>query len=237
PVITRFKELLSVNETSIGKLEKKAFNTSIEVKNVDFSYEENKVLDNVSVSFKKNGKYAVTGHSGSGKSTLINIIMGLIKPDNGEVLYDGININELSDTDRADIISIVPQDTFLFNDTIRNNVTLFRSDITEDSIIKALKKADIWTLVEGLPEGLDTIVAENGKNFSGGEKQRFALARAYLKNTPILVLDEGTSAIDAETARAIEDKLIEDKELTLIAITHDVSDEHLKRFDNVIRIK
>lgn len=236
PVIERFKELLSVSEDKNSKIEKKDFNTSIEVKHVAFSYDENKVLNDMSVTFKKNGKYAVVGQSGAGKSTLINVIMGLLIPDNGEVLYDGIGINEISDTDRAELISIVPQDTFLFNDTIRNNVTLFDEKILEEAILNALKKAGIWALVEGLPEGLDTVVAENGKNFSGGEKQRFALARAYLKNTPILILDEGTSAIDAETARMIEDKLIEDKALTLIAITHDTSDEHLKRFDEVIRL-
>ena len=226
----------SADDCNVQKIQKPDLTDRIEVKNVSFSYGDAPVLDKVSTVFKKGGKYAVTGLSGSGKSTLMNVVMGLLPADSGEVTYDGVNIKKLTPEDRSRIVSIVPQDSFLFNDTIRNNVTLFEKDIPDDRIIKALESAGIRGLIESLPEGLDTVVAENGSNFSGGEKQRFSLARAILRDCPVLVLDEGTSAIDTETAKQIEKKLLEKKDLTLIAITHDVSQEHLALFVGVVRV-
>ncbi|MBO4504883.1 MAG: ABC transporter ATP-binding protein [Lachnospiraceae bacterium] len=239
PINTRFAEIMadnSADDCNVQKIQKPDLTDRIEVKNVSFSYGDAPVLDKVSTVFKKGGKYAVTGLSGSGKSTLMNVVMGLLPADSGEVTYDGVNIKKLTPEDRSRIVSIVPQDSFLFNDTIRNNVTLFEKDIPDDRIIKALESAGIRGLIESLPEGLDTVVAENGSNFSGGEKQRFSLARAILRDCPVLVLDEGTSAIDTETAKQIEKKLLEKKDLTLIAITHDVSQEHLALFDGVVRV-
>ena len=127
-------------------------------------------------------------------------------------------------------------DSISHDETIRNNVALFSGEVSDEHIIEALKAAGIWETVDALPDKLDTVIAENGSNFSGGEKQRFALARAILRDPQVLVLDEGTSAIDAATAAQIERKLMEKKELTLIAITHDVSKEHLDLFDGVVRV-
>ena len=239
PIVERFKGILADEGgegTNGGSAGKTGLSGRIEVKDVSFSYGDNKVLDKVSACFEKGRKYAVTGMSGSGKSTLINIVTGLLTADSGEVTYDGIKVQDIRPEDRSRIVSIVPQDNFLFNDTIRNNVALFASEVSDEQIIDALKKAGIWETVDALPDKLDTVIAENGSNFSGGEKQRFALARAILRDPEVLVLDEGTSAIDAETAALIERKLMEKKDLTLIAITHDVSKEHLDLFDGVVRV-
>ncbi len=239
PISARFEEIMgegTAEEISRDYVQKTDLNSRIEVKNVSFSYGDSPVLDNVSTCFEKGGKYAVTGMSGSGKSTLMNVVMGLLEADSGEVTYDGIDVKDISPENRSRIVSMVPQDTFLFNDTIRNNVGLFDKDISDDMILKAMESAGIRGLVEALPDGLDTVIAENGSNFSGGERQRFSLARAILRDCPVLVLDEGTSAIDTETAEQIEKKLLERKELTLIAITHDVSAGHLARFDGVVRV-
>lgn len=124
----------------------------------------------------------------------------------------------------------------MFNDTIRNNISLFVKSFSDESIKQALEDAGLSKLIESLPDGLDTVVEENGSNFSGGERQRLSLARAFLRNRPILILDEGTSAVDAVIAADIEDRLLNDRNLTLIAITHNVSEEHLRRFDSSLEI-
>lgn len=121
-------------------------------------------------------------------------------------------------------------------DTIRNNISLFEKSFSDKSIKHALEDAGLLKLIESLPNGLDTVVEENGKNFSGGERQRLSLARAFLRNRPILILDEGTSAVDAAAAADIEDGLLNNRDLTLIVITHNVSDEHLRHFDSALEI-
>ncbi|MCR5824402.1 MAG: ABC transporter ATP-binding protein/permease [Lachnospiraceae bacterium] len=236
PVVERFKTLLKSEAKTKNTVRKAGLNDKIEVRNVSFSFGDKRVLNGVSACFERGKKYAVTGMSGGGKSTFINVITGLLTASSGEVTYDGININDISEEDRSRMISIVPQDTFLFNDTVRNNLTLFSDEITEKSLYDALKRAGIAELVESLPNGLDTVIAENGKNFSGGEKQRFALARAFLRNSPVLVLDEGTSAVDSETAGRIESLLLTDKEITLIAVTHNDDPGYLKNYDAELRL-
>lgn len=235
PVAERFKEMLAVNDLCGGE-NKKDFKAGLTLKNVSFSYGGKQVLRDVSFAFEKGGKYAVTGASGSGKSTLINIIAGLLQGFDGDVLYDESSITGLSRESVTGLVSVVAQDTFLFNDTIRNNISLFEKGFSDENIRRALEQAGLLKLLEALPNGLDTVVEENGSNFSGGERQRMSLARAFLRNRPILILDEGTSAVDTAAAEDIEKGLLNNPELTLIAVTHNVSEEHLGRFDAVLRI-
>lgn len=235
PVVARFKEMLAVND-SYGNENKEDFKVGLTLKNVSFSYGEKQVLHNVSFVFEKGKKYAITGANGSGKTTLINIIAGLIQGFDGDVLYDESSITDLSRESVTNLVSVVAQDTFLFNDTIRNNISLFEKSFSDKSIKQALEDAGLLKLIESFPNGLDTVVEENGKNFSGGERQRLSLARAFLRNRPILILDEGTSAVDAAAAADIEDGLLNNRDLTLIVITHNVSDEHLRRFDSALEI-
>lgn len=235
PVAARFKEMLAVND-SYGNENKDDFKVGLTLKNVGFSYGAKQVFHDISFVFEKGKKYAITGANGSGKTTLINIIAGLIRGFDGDVLYDESSITDLSRESVTSLVSVVAQDTFLFNDTIRNNISLFEKSFSDESIKQALEDAGLLKLLESLPNGLDTVVEENGSNFSGGERQRLSLARAFLRNRPILILDEGTSAVDAVTAADIEDGLLNDRNLTLIAITHNVSEEHLGRFDSALEI-
>ena len=235
PVVARFKTILAVSSL-YGTENKNDFEVSLTLKNVSFSYGEKQVLHDVSFAFEKGKKYAVTGASGSGKTTLINIIAGLIPDFSGDVLYDESSITDLSRESVTRLVSVVAQDTFLFHDTIRNNISLFENGFSDESIMQALKGAGLSKLMESLPNGLDTVVDENGSNFSGGERQRLALARAFLRNRPILILDEGTSAVDAAAAADIEEGLRNNQKLTLIAVTHNVSEEHLGRFDSVLEL-
>lgn len=235
PVTARFREILAVKD-SCGSESKDDFRTGITLKNLSFSYDEKPVLQNISFVFEKGKKYAVTGANGSGKTTLIHLIAGLLQGFDGTVFYDESNITDLSRESLTSLVSVVQQETFLFHDTIRNNISLFETGFSDERIWQALEKAGLLKAVESLPNKLDTVVEENGGNFSGGERQRLSLARAFLRNRPIWILDEGTSAVDAATAADIEDRLRNDQDLTLIAVTHDVSKEHLKCFDAVLEI-
>lgn len=235
PVLTRFKELLAFAENDEG-VNKGSFDDEVDLDNVCFSYEDKQVLNKVSFKFKKGGKYAIVGTNGSGKTTLIGIIAGMIKSFDGDVKYDGITIGDISRESMTKLVGVVPQETFLFNDTIKNNISLFDEKYDDDSIRKALKRAGLDGLINKLPNGIDTVVEENGRNFSGGERQRLSIARAFLRECPILLLDEGTSAVDVEAAKDIEDELMNDLDLTLIEITHDISAKHIDRFDAVLRV-
>lgn len=235
PIISRFKEILGAEENT-GNKTKTDFNDKLTLNNISFSYNDKKVLKDINFTFEKGKKYAIIGANGSGKTTLINIISGLLKDYTGTVKYDEDSISELSRESISKLVSVVAQETFLFNDTIRNNITLFEGNYDDESIKKALSDAGLTKLVEKLPQGLDTVVEENGKNFSGGERQRLSIARALLRKCPILILDEGTSAVDAENAADIEERLLKDPDITLIEITHNITDEHIARFDSTLKI-
>ncbi len=235
PIVSRFKSILAA-ESVDGEETKTEFKSRLELKNVSFSYNEKEILRDITFTVEKGKKYALIGNNGSGKTTLIRIMTGLIRDYKGEVLYDDLALPCISRESVSKLVSVVSQDVFLFNDTVRNNVTLFDQSYSEKQIKRALAEAGLLEIVESLPNGLDTIVEENGKNFSGGEKQRISLARAFLLKRPILILDEGTSAIDSISGANIEDELLRDSELTLVLITHDVSAEHLRLFDAVLSL-
>ncbi|MBU5314058.1 ABC transporter ATP-binding protein/permease [Tissierella carlieri] len=197
----------------------------IEMKKVCFSYDDRKrVLDEVDISVGKGKVVAIVGASGGGKSTLIKLLMGFYKTNDGEIFIDGKSIANRSLKSLREMIAYVPQDSYLFYGTIEENIRYGRLDATNEEIIESAKMAYAHDFIMGLPEGYDTIVGEKGANLSGGQKQRIAIARAILKNAPILLFDEATSSLDYESEKFVQlalDKLMEGR--TTIAIAHRLS--------------
>jgi ATP-binding cassette subfamily B protein len=192
---------------------------------VRFGYEPaREILKDVSFTLAPGQKLALVGHSGSGKSTIGRLLFRFYDVTAGSIRIDGQDLRDVTQTSLHAQIGVVPQDTVLFNDTIRYNIAYGRDNATEDEIIAAAKAARIHDFVTSLPEGYDTKVGERGLKLSGGEKQRVGIARTLLKNPPILILDEATSALDTQTERSIQDSLAEMGEgRSVIAIAHRLS--------------
>jgi ATP-binding cassette subfamily B protein len=175
---------------------------------VSFAYESSRpILHDVSFTIPPGRTVAVVGGSGSGKSTLARLLFRFYDTGSGDVTIDGQDVRRVSQRSLRASIGIVPQDTILFNDTIAYNIGYGRADASPEEVIEAAKAAHVHEFISSLPEGYETLVGERGVKLSGGEKQRIAIARAILKNPPILVLDEATSALDTRSERAIQDEL------------------------------
>jgi subfamily B ATP-binding cassette protein MsbA len=191
---------------------------------VDFSYGEKPALRNVNLTVHAGQLVALVGASGSGKTTLSNLLLRFYDPARGSIKIGGVNIREVRTLDLRSQIAVVTQETILFNDTIRRNIELGRSGATNEEIVTAAKHAYAYDFIMQKPEGFDAIVGEKGITLSGGQRQRLAIARAVLKNAPILVLDEATSALDTESERAVQAALDElMKGRTTICIAHRLS--------------
>ena len=186
-----------------------------------FGYGEIEVLHNLSFQIPQNTTTAIVGPSGSGKSTICNLITRFYDVNSGSVKIGGHDVREFTCDSLLKNISMVFQNVYLFNDTIRNNIKFGKSDATEDEIIEAAKKACCHDFIMALPEGYDTMIGEGGSSLSGGEKQRISIARAILKNAPIILLDEATASIDPENEHLIQQaisELIQGK--TIVTIAH-----------------
>lgn len=207
--------------------------SEIEVKNVSFKYTDEWVLKNVSLKIEKGKSYALVGHSGSGKSTLADLIPRFQEVTEGEILIDNTNIKELDLQELRKLTGIVTQDSILFNDSVRNNLTFTEPEITDEQIIQALKIANAYDFVMELPEGLDTEIGDGGGKLSGGQKQRLCIARAVLRNPPLLILDEATSALDTNSEKLVQEALNNVlKNRTSIVIAHRLST--IKSADQII---
>ncbi|MCL6217319.1 ABC transporter ATP-binding protein [Zunongwangia pacifica] len=214
-------------------INKESFDTKIEVKNIDFKYEKELVLKNFSMDVPKGRTIALVGQSGSGKSTIANLITRFYDVSKGDIKIDGIDIREISKQSLRNLMGLVTQDSILFNDTIRNNVALGKDNATEEEIIEALKIANAWEFISQMPLGLDTNIGDSGNKLSGGQKQRLSIARAVLKNPPIMILDEATSALDTESEKLVQ-KALENmmRNRTSIVIAHRLST--IQNADNII---
>ena len=202
-----------------------SFSKDIIYKNVSFEYEQNKsILKNINIDIKKGQTVAFVGSSGSGKSTIANLLLRFYDVNAGEILVDGTNIKNLTLESLRDKIGVVSQDVFLFNDTVRYNIAYGKLDATDEEIEFAAKAANAHKFISKMPNGYNTLIGERGMKLSGGEKQRIAIARAMLKNPPILVLDEATSALDSESEKLVQEA-IETlmKNRTVILIAHRLS--------------
>ena len=205
-------------------LAKTDFETAIEIKNISFKYEDDLVLKNFSISVPKGKSVALVGQSGSGKSTIANLVTRFYDVNEGQIEIDGKDIRTLTKHSLRNLMGLVTQDSILFNDTIKNNVRLGKEDATDEDVLKALKIANAWEFVKELPDAMDTNIGDSGNKLSGGQKQRLSIARAVLKNPPIMILDEATSALDTESERlvqvALENMM---KNRTSIVIAHRLS--------------
>ncbi len=204
----------------------KITNSNIKFNNINFKYniDEKDVLANVSLDIAGGKMTSLVGHSGSGKSTILNLIPRFYEVQSGDILIDNQSIYKVKIKSLRDKISLVSQDTTLFDDTVKNNIKYAKNDVTDDEIIAAAKFSYAHEFIEKLPNGYETIIGENGVRLSGGEKQRLSIARAMIKKSPIILLDEATSSLDAETESKIQDALkILTKDRTTIVIAHRLS--------------
>lgn len=200
---------LEEEKANDGTLEFKGFNDRIEYKNVSFKYptRDTQVLKNINIVIKKSDVFAIVGMSGAGKTTLVDLLFKFFKVTQGEITIDGVNINDFDSRSLRNHLALVTQETFLFNDTVLANIRSGRLDASRDEIMKAAEAAHVDSFVKDLDSGYDTVIGERGMKVSGGQRQRIAIARAILRNAPILVLDEATSALDSESERLVQDAL------------------------------
>jgi len=205
-------------------IEKTAFDSDILLENISFKYEDDYVLKSFNLNVPKGGTVALVGQSGSGKSTIANLVTRFYDVNEGQIKIDGINIKELSKKSLRGLLGLVTQDSILFNDTVKNNIGLGKEHATEEEIIAAAKIANAHDFIVDLPNGYDTNIGDSGNKLSGGQKQRLSIARAVLKNPPIMILDEATSALDTESERLVQDALEKMmKNRTSIVIAHRLS--------------
>ena len=248
PLEKRFRHLLGENITSRNLLiqtlstkdadipKANGFREEIILDKLSFRYEtlSREVLRNLSFRFRTGKHYAVIGKSGCGKSTLLSLLLGHYPNYSGSIRYDGVELRELTREYLGNTVAYVSQDTFLFQDTIQNNITLYHEEYTPQEIEAVLEQAGLKGLVDSLPEGLSAMVEENGKNFSGGEKQRFSLARALLRKSRVLLLDEFTANLDKETAEKIEEQVMGLKDCLIITVTHRLTPDMHSRYDGIL---
>lgn len=212
------------------------FSANIEVKSLGISLRGCEILKDVNLCFEKGKKYLLTGESGCGKSTLLKMLLDYHKEYTGKILVDGHDLSKVQMESWYQSVAVVSQSDFLFHDTLRNNLCLFQT-ISEEKIQEILKLCCLEKFVAAQKEGLDFMIEENGKNVSGGERQRICLARALLKEAPVLILDEATSALDSATAFQIENNLLNMQGITMISISHKLFPELFEKYDGRIQFE
>ena len=235
--VNKYLEFLNVKDDDAlenGKLIKK-LNGRIELKNVSFGYDDNQVINDLSLAIDPGTSIALVGESGSGKSTIIKLLMGLIKPDDGKVLVDGVDLVKVSLNSYYDHVSYVSQEVPIFDGTLRENL-VFDKNVSDEEIIEVLKLVSLEQFYLKLQNGLDTELGEKGIKLSGGEKQRVALARLFFEDTKIIILDEATSALDNITEKKVMNSIFEKlSNRTVIMIAHRL--ESIKDVDEVLVLK
>lgn len=208
----------------------------LKVNNLSFKYDEASVLNNVNLEVKRGQIVALVGPSGCGKSTLLKLLLRFYETNSGDILYNNISINDINTSSLLDNVTLVSQQTYLFDDTIKENIKIAKYDATDEEIIEAAKKASIHEFIESLPDKYDTKVGQLGDNLSAGEKQRIGLARAFLSNAPLILLDEPTSNVDSINEGIILKSLKDQKEnKSIILVSHRESTNAIA--DRIYRIK
>lgn len=233
PIIEKLTVLSKYELNEVPKKQSATFNSVVSISNLSFAYEkQNRVLDKINLHIEKGKKYVIVGKSGCGKTTLVKLLAGYYTEYSGKILYDNTDLNMMNENDIVQLSSIIHQNIYMFNESVYDNICL-HEDYSKESIDKAVKASGLNDVIEKFPEGLLYEAGENGSNLSGGQKQRIAVARALIRNKPILILDEGTSAIDMQTAYDIENHLLKIEGLTIITITHNLKKELLELYDNI----
>lgn len=234
-LVEKIATALNTNIREESETEHKELKHSIAVKDLSFGYEpEKQVLKNINCTFELGKKYAIVGASGSGKSTLLNLLMASYHNYDGTILYDDTELRKISSSNLYEIESIIQQNVFVFNATIKDNITMFR-DFSKEQINEAIRLSGLSVLVE--EKGTDYLCGENGSGLSGGEKQRISIARSLLKKSQVLLVDEATAALDAETAYQVSSAILGLKGVTSIVVTHSLDEGLLKQYDGIITLK
>ena len=230
-------EVKDVIELQTGKT-KEYFDDVISFSNVDFSYPnaEEKIFNNLSLQIKKGEKIAIVGMSGSGKSTLLNLLLRFYDVTSGYISIDNQDLQAISAESLYNLMTIVQQDVYIFDDTLKANITLSQS-FTEDDIKKAVQQSGLESYILENELGLQTLCGENGSNLSGGERQRLSIARALIRKTPILLLDEATSSLDNQVTTEIENSILEIQDLTVLVVTHKLNKSMLKKYNRIFFMK
>ena len=234
-LINKLSESLSKNSGSTGTEEIKSVGDSISLTDVSYSYDgEKEVLHDINCSFEPCKSYAIVGGSGSGKSTFLNLLMASNNDYKGSITIDGKELKNISTDSLYDMMTVIQQNVFIFNSTIKENVTMFR-DFSQDRVDDVLTRAHLEQLIN--ERGESYLCGENGKGLSGGEKQRISIARSLLKESPILLADEVTSALDAKTSHEVIDEILSLDSMTRIVVTHSLEESTLRKYDEIIVIK
>ncbi|MFR1577460.1 MAG: ABC transporter ATP-binding protein [Lachnospiraceae bacterium] len=234
-LMEKLSDALSENVREEGREKLNGFSEKIEVKDLTYGYEpESPVLKDLDVQFDEGKSYAIVGGSGSGKSTLLNLLMGSSSNYQGEICIDGVSIKNIESESLYQLMTSVQQNVFVFNDTIRNNVTMFH-EFPDKEVTLALERSGLSEFIE--KRGEEFVCGENGANLSGGERQRISIARALLRKSPILLVDEATAALDAATARAVSFSILNLVGMTRIVVTHRLEEAILRRYDKILVMK
>ena len=234
-LMEKLSDALSENVREEGREKLNGFSEKIEVKDLTYGYEpESHVLKDLDVQFDAGKSYAIVGGSGSGKSTLLNLLMGSSSNYQGEICIDSVSIKNIESESLYQLMTSVQQNVFVFNDTIRNNVTMFH-EFSDKEVTLALERSGLSEFIE--KRGEDFVCGENGANLSGGERQRISIARALLRKSPIILVDEATAALDAATARAVSFSILNLVGMTRIVVTHRLEEAILRRYDKILVMK
>ena len=230
-------ELKDVTGLQTGET-KEYFDDVISFSNIDFSYPntEEKIFNNLSLKIQKGEKIAIVGTSGSGKSTLLNLLLSFYDVTSGHISIDNQDIQAISAESLYNLMTIVQQDVYIFDDTLRANITLNQS-FADEEINQAVQQSGLESYVLENESGLQTLCGENGSNLSGGQKQRLSIARALIRKTPILLLDEATSSLDNQVTTEIENSILDIQDLTALVVTHKLNENILKKYDRILFMK
>jgi len=235
----RVFEVLEVENTITDKqnaIIKDSFDKNLTIQNINFRYEDENVLKNFSLEVPKGKTVALVGQSGSGKSTIANLLTRFYDVNEGTIMIDGTDIKDMTMNSLRNLLGLVTQDSILFNDTIKNNILIGKENATDEEIIEALKVANAYEFVKELPNGINTNIGDAGNKLSGGQKQRLNIARAVLKNPPIMILDEATSALDTESEKLVQvalENMMQNR--TSIVIAHRLST--IQKADKIVVMK
>lgn len=234
-LIRKLAAALAENVRESGLADKAELEEGIRLENLSFSYEEGKrVLDDISFTFEKGKSYALVGASGCGKSTMLNLLMASSTEYEGKICYDDMDLREISGDSLYGMLSLVQQNVFVFNESIRDNITMF-SEFPQEAVDRAIRLSGLSALIA--ERGENYLCGENGNALSGGEKQRISIARSLLKKSQILLVDEATAALDPQTAYQVSDAILDLEDLTRIVVTHSLEEALLKRYDCILTLK
>lgn len=234
-LMKKIEETLKNEDTYEETLPFEDFKEAITLKNVSFGYGEEDILKDVDLELKKGGKYLIVGPSGGGKSTLLKLLRKYFNPTKGEVAIDGQNLRDIRKQDFYAQVANVEQQVFIFEDTLRNNITLYKN-YSEAELDEAITKAGLKEFVKGLPNGLDTMIYDNGKNISGGERSRVVIARGLLAKASIIFLDEAFAALDMERAKEIEQSILDLEDVTVINVSHVLFKDSKDKYDKILKV-